>query len=154
MLINFENALGIHSSALRLRSQRASVLANNLANADTPNFKARDIDFQGLLTKAIQGKTVPGGASNMDITRNTSMPSNISMTSTHKRHQVRTSNTAFISNDELFYRTPNQPSIDGNTVEEHVEHVAYTKNALAFQASFRFLDGAFKGLKTAIRGEL
>ncbi len=134
MAINFEAALGIHESALKLRTKRAEVLANNLANADTPNYKARDLDFKALLKGQMQ-----------------SSGTGITMAVTNEGH--RQGNGLSGRDDNLLYRTPQQPSIDGNTVEEHVEHGEYMKNALAFQASFTFLNGKFKGLQTAIRGE-
>jgi len=133
MSISFESALGIHESALRLRGQRASVLANNLANIDTPNFKARDLDFKQLLNQ----KTTEAS------------PFNVQMT--NERHM--SVDTNFGDNPDLLYRTPQQPSIDGNTVEDQIEHAEYMKNALAFQASFQFLNSKFQTLKTAIRGD-
>ena len=134
MAINFESALGIHESALKLRTQRAEVLANNLANADTPNYKARDIDFQAVL----KGEMQTGAAS-------------MKMMATNEKHSA--GNGLEGMSEGLLYRTPQQPSIDGNTVEEHVEHGEYMKNSMAFQASFTFLNGKFNGLKSAIRGE-
>ena len=134
MSINFERALGIHGIALQLRSQRASVLANNLANADTPNFKARDIDFHSLVKDRMAGRST-----------------GLDLNTTHAGHRQ---SPLQAGDSALLYRTPQQPAIDGNTVEEQVEHAEFMKNTLAYQASFRFLDGAFKGLRTAIRGEL
>ncbi len=131
--ISFANALGVHEAALKVRGQRAAVLANNLANADTPNFKARDVDFKSLLADKV-------GASDQ-----------LSMRSTQQSHMAISSMEA--GNEALMYRTPMQPSIDGNTVEEQVEHAAYMKNSMDFQASFTFLNSKFKGLMTAIRGE-
>ncbi len=133
MAISFSNALGIHEDALRFRSQRAEVLANNLANADTPNFKARDIDFQSILKQQAQGGDT------------------LAMKATHSGHHQASPDLFDSAN--LLYRTPQQPSIDGNTVEEHVEHGEYMKNSLAFQAGFTFLNGKFKGLMTAIKGD-
>jgi len=133
MSISFESALGIHESALRLRGQRAGVLANNLANIDTPNFKARDLDFKQILNQ----KVTESNAFNMQ--------------STNDRHIAVGS--AFGEDSDMLYRTPQQPSIDGNTVEDQIEHAEYMKNALAFQASFQFLNSKFQGLKSAIRGD-
>ncbi len=130
MGINFEKALGIHEPLLKHRSQRADVLANNLANTDTPNFKARDITFQEILKHEISNN-------------------NLVLSQTNQRH-LRTSSNGV---PNLLYRTPEQPSIDGNTVEEHIEHAAYMKNSLDFQFSFTKLNGSFKGLMKAIRGE-
>jgi flagellar basal-body rod protein FlgB len=133
MAINFEKALGIHEQALRVRGQRAQVLANNLANTDTPGFKARDIDFKNIL----QGQGQLAVAST-------------SMKTTSSGHIA---GQTLSSNASMMYRTPTQPSIDGNTVEEQVEHAQFMENGLAFQASFTFLNSKFTGLMSAIRGE-
>ncbi|TVP53399.1 MAG: flagellar basal body rod protein FlgB [Halomonadaceae bacterium] len=131
MSINFTNALGIHEQALHTRSERAEVLANNLANADTPGYKARDIDFKAALSQA-QGNNLPA-------------------TQSHSGHMALGGSASGAS--ELLYRVPDQPSIDGNTVDSQREMAAYTRNAMDFQASFQFLNGRFKGLMTAIRGD-
>ena len=133
MAIGFDNALGIHQQALQVRTQRAQVLANNLANIDTPNFKARDIDFK----KILRGEAQLAGMK-------------IAMKSTNTKHLA--GQTIELDNS-LLYRIPQQPSIDGNTVEEQIEHSAYMENSMAFQASFRFLNGKFTKLMTAVRGE-
>lgn len=132
MPISFESALGIHETALRLRGQRAGVLANNLANIDTPNFKARDLDFKTIL--------------------NQTDTENRLVAQTTNEHHISTE-TVDDQNNELLYRTPQQASIDGNTVEDQIEHAEYMKNVLAFQASFEFVSDEFKGLKSAIRGD-
>jgi len=133
MAISFESALGIHESALRVRGQRASVLADNLANVDTPNYKARDVDFKQVLS----GKMQPNQSFGLQ-----------------KTSEMHIGASGFgMGDDSVLYRTPHQPSIDGNTVEEQIEHAEYMKNALAFQASFTFLNSKFKGLNTALRGE-
>lgn len=133
MSINFENALGIHEQALQVRAQRAEVLANNLTNVNTPNYKARDIDFRKVLSDSMD----TGAGS-------------LAMNTTHGRHQL---SEGMGSSGEEMYRVPSQPSIDGNTVEEHVEHAEYMRNTLQFQASFTFLNSKFKGLMSAVRGE-
>ena len=134
MSLNFDRALGIHEQALKFRAERASVLANNLANADTPNFKARDLDFQAVL-QAQQS----GAASSFSAQR------------THAQHLPA---EGFIDQAAaLRFRTPSQPSIDGNTVDTEVEKAKFADNALDFQASFTFLNSKFKGLMTALRGE-
>lgn len=134
MSISFDKALGIHETALHFRSQRASVLANNLANIDTPNFKAKDLDFK----QALKQKMEP--------------TSGFDLSTTQDRHIHGEGFDAGAEGDVL-YRTPQQPSIDGNTVEDQIEHAEYMKNALAFQASFQFLNSKFTGLRSAIRGE-
>lgn len=131
MPLSFDSALGVHESALKVRTQRAEVLANNLANVNTPNYKARDIDFR----EALRAQSEPAAA----------------MQSTDHRHFSSGGARGEASN--TLYRTPGQPSIDGNTVEEQVEHSEYMKNALEFQASFTFLNNRFKGMMTALRGQ-
>ena len=132
MSISFDKALGIHDDAMLFRARRAAVLANNMANADTPNYKARDLDFSRTL------KSVSDSSQQSSLAR------------TDTRHiQARSMG----GDADLLYRTPQQPSIDGNTVEEDVEHANYMENALEFQASFTFLNSKFKGLMTAVRGE-
>lgn len=132
MPINFDSALGIHADALRVRSQRAELLASNLANTDTPNYKARDIDFQSAMKMA---------ASNHSS----------GMTTTNSKH-FQTSNTQFDSST-VQYRTSIQDSLDGNTVDEQIEQTQFMQNSVQYQASLNFLGARFKGLVSAIRGE-
>lgn len=120
MPIGFDTAFGFHEKALGFRGERATVLANNLANADTPNYKSQDLRFEDVLRNEAEKKK-PGFQS------------------------------AFSA--ELLYEVPGQPSIDGNTVETHIEQAKFAKNALQYQASFTFLNSKMKGLMTAIRGE-
>ena len=132
MPINFDAALGIHAQALATHSRRAEVLANNIANADTPGYQARDMDFKQVLA----------GARNDQMNMNT----------THRGH-ISGNASGLTSSAELLYRTPSQPSLDGNTVDLQIEQAEYAKNAMRFQSSFTFLNGKFGGLRSAIRGE-
>lgn len=133
MPINFERAFGIHEQALILRTARARVLASNLANTDTPNYKARDIDFKSALAEAAKASS---GSALLDTT--------------HHRHLSAQSQ---VSGSRLSYRWPWQPSLDGNTVDAQVERSAFLENALHHQASLSFLQGKIESLRTAIRGE-
>jgi len=132
MAISFANALGIHEKALSVRVERAEVLANNLANADTPGYKARDIDFKAILA---------GQAEAMSRTQ-------IDMARTNARH---ISVGQAESQAELLYRKPSQPAVDGNTVDTQIETAEFMKNTLQFQSSFQFLNGKFKSLSSAIK---
>lgn len=130
--ISFDNALGIHPKALQLRAKRAEVLANNLANADTPNFKARDFNFRQQLAQA-----------------QTSSKS-LSVAKTQFGHL-----SGRVNQDEsLLYRNPIQPSIDGNTVDAQFEKALYARNNTNFNASFEFLNSKFKSLRGAIKGDI
>ena len=135
MSISFDKALGIHEQALGFRAQRAEVLANNIANADTPNYKARDLDFSAVL--AAQNEKTKSGTFALNMTNN--------------RHIEA---EGLGNGDEsLLYRTPMQPSIDQNTVDAQLEQSNYAQNAVNFQASFTLLNSKFKGLVSALRGE-
>ncbi len=129
MSISFDKALGIHAQSLLLRGQRAAVLAANLANADTPHYKAQDLDFKKALQQASKDR--------------------IKLQTTQASHI----NADQSGQGEVLYRIPNQPAIDGNTVNTHIEQSEFMQNALQYQASLRFLSGSFKGLISAIRGD-
>lgn len=132
MPFSFDSYLGVHEPALHLRAKRAHVLASNLANVDTPHYKARDINFSDALQAVTSGQTA-------GMLRNT-----------HMNHiQPET----FISGYELQYRTPYQSSLDGNTVEHQVEMAAYSDNAMRYLANLRILSGKFSTLRTAIKGQ-
>ncbi|HEB60064.1 MAG TPA: flagellar basal body rod protein FlgB [Gammaproteobacteria bacterium] len=126
----WHQALGIHEQALNLFGRRARILASNLANAETPNYKARDIDFRQALTQA-SASAVP-------------------MSRTHAGHMDVMEGAG---SKAVLYRQPTQASLDGNTVEPHVEKAEFLQNAIRYQASLQFLSNRFKGLKLAIRGE-
>lgn len=133
MSINFDRAFGIHDDALFLRARRAEMLSSNLANADTPNYKARDIDFKTVLNQ-VQGD--------------------------QQQVQLRLTNASHIAPEgsgipggEALYRIPHQPSLDGNTVDAEQEQAAFSENALHYQASLSFLSGRISGLLGAIKGE-
>lgn len=136
MAINFNAALGVHEQALLVRERRAGVLAANLANADTPHFQARDLDFQALIRQA---------AGEQDGAR---------LRATQALHigaDIGAGAPAIAG--DLLYRTPMQPTLDGNTVDADIEMAQFARNSLDFQASLTFLQGKFRGLRAAIKGE-
>lgn len=133
MGISFDKALGVHQHTLGLRSQRAETLSANLANADTPGYKARDMNFTAALNQATEQRG----------------PRGVRLSTTNNRHI----DSAAPSPVEMDYRVPLQPSVDGNTVDAQVEQSKFMENAMQYQASLRFLSGKFKGLRGAIRGE-
>jgi flagellar basal-body rod protein FlgB len=130
MAISFEKAFGIHPQGMQLRAQRAEIIAGNIANADTPGYKAKGMDFQKALAQAASQQ-------------------NHSMTRTNEKHfDVRME-----LNNNVDFRIPNQPDTgDGNTVDVQVERNLYLKNSMEYQASIQFLNGKIKGLKKAITG--
>ena len=128
--MKLDDALGIHEQALRLRGHRTEVLAANLANADTPGYKARDFDFQAMLRKEVQQP--------------------VRLAATHSGH-IR-GDHGVVASTQMGYRIPQQVSLDGNTVEVEREQSEFSANAMRYQASLRFLDGRIKGLLRAIKG--
>jgi flagellar basal-body rod protein FlgB len=132
MAISFAASFGLHEQALLIREQRAEVLANNLANADTPNYQARDLDFRALVQAAVDAGAAPGP---------------------RVTHAAHLGATGAAGTGALLYRTPMQPSLDGNTVDSDIEMANFARNALDFQASLTFLQSKFRGLRTALRGE-
>jgi len=121
---------GIHESAMLVRARRMDLLARNLANADTPGFKARDMDFTQELDRLASGTS--------------------RLTTTHERH-LRSPRGAS-ADDQLKYRVPHQPSQDGNTVETDLEQARFAENAVAYQTTILFLNGRIGTLRTAITG--
>jgi flagellar basal-body rod protein FlgB len=132
MLDRLNTVFEPHERALRLRAYRSEVLAGNIANADTPNYKARDFDFQAAYRGAI-------GQGDLPLTR------------THAGHLGSSASAAAPS--WLAYRHPVQPSIDGNTVELDAEVARYSENALRYQASLTFTSQRIRGLFSAIQGQ-
>ncbi|MBL4622032.1 MAG: flagellar basal body rod protein FlgB [Immundisolibacteraceae bacterium] len=125
--------LGLPATALVIHEQRNQLLASNIANADTPGYKARDLDFRAMLKSA---------------------------SSNSAQSALRTTSRNHISQlvmgpagSELLYRIPMQNSQDGNTVEADIEQAAYGENSVRFQAAVRFVDGRAKSLLSAIRGD-
>ncbi|MCB6184782.1 flagellar basal body rod protein FlgB [Leeia sp. TBRC 13508] len=124
-------------SALKARSYRQEVLGANIANADTPNYKAKDFDFKSALTNAL------GNSSNGQ---------QLQLQTTNGAHFAGASETGF-SGAELQYRVPKQPSIDGNTVEAEDEMARFTDNALQYQALLNFTTGKIKTLQQAMASQ-
>ena len=135
MRIGIDNALGIHPQALQLRGERTEVLARNIANADTPGYKARDLDFRAVL--AAQTQQADNAAAGLRAT--------------NARHLADPA--AGQVTGDLQYRVPLMPSLDGNTVDAQVEQAEFAQNSLQFMASLRFVNGKLSGLMTAIKGE-
>lgn len=119
-----------HEAALKLRALRHQVLSSNIANADTPFYKARDIDFGSALKNAQSGA--------------------LGLQKTSELH-ISNWNSAKAGAD-LKYRIPTQPSVDGNTVETDVEQAAFAENAIRYRASLTFLNGSIQTLRYALRG--
>ena len=134
MPVNLDTYLGVHAQALSLRSKRTEVLAANMANADTPGYKARDIDFKSALAAA-NGQ---GGGVHLATTRAGHIGAGVDNGT---------------PGGDLKYRTPLAPSLDGNTVDAQLEQAAFAENNIRYQATLTFLSSKFRGLMTAITGQ-
>ena len=125
----FRDQLGVHANALVLRERRNEILTSNIANAATPHFKARDIDFAAEYSAAI-------GAGGLEVS--------------HANHIANGTTSA---SGGISYSVPVAPSLDGNTVELATEQMEFAENTLRYQASLQLLNRRISGLMTAIRGE-
>jgi flagellar basal-body rod protein FlgB len=116
-------------TALSLRQKRLDILGSNIANAATPHFKARDIDFASVFKSATNGG---------DLVKTSSM-------------HIDTGGSA--DTTDVKYRVPVSPSLDGNTVELHVEQLQFAENATHYEATLQFLNGRIQTLRSALKGE-
>ena len=122
-----DNIFGVHENAMQLRQRRLSLLGENIANADTPHYKAKDIDFKKIMAKET------------DFSIKLSQPGH--MNSTNSR------------NPALIFRTPNNPAADGNTVELNYEQAQFGKESARYTATLQFLENRIGGIRRALRGE-
>lgn len=131
MAISFDKAFGIHQYALSVRSKRAEVLSSNIANADTPGFKARDINFSQALEEAQHQQGV-------------------GLVTTSEKHFALQSDAPGLTQ----YRNPLQPDTgDGNTVDVQQERSEFLRNSLEYQTSLEFMNSKISGLLKALKGE-
>jgi flagellar basal-body rod protein FlgB len=168
MLDRMTDAIDFHGKALQLRAQRQEVLSSNIANADTPGFKARDFDFASALRTASGLSTAagasagagqgPGGPSGSS----TAMPvaaaggmslAGLRMSQSQAGHLPAGGNEVSTTASRLQYATPEQASLDGNTVDLNRERAAFADNSLRYEATLRFINGRVRTMMTAIRGE-
>lgn len=134
MLSKLDRALFFQEQALNLRAARQQVLAGNIANADTPHYKARDFDFTAALGRAV---TTRGMAA-------------VALTTTSPRHLPGKADSSAM---HTLYRQPAQASADGNTVEMDVERAQFAENAVYYEAGLTFLSGQLRTLTSALQGQ-
>ena len=129
MINTFKQQLEVFSKAIDIRNRRNEILASNIANASTPNYKARDVDFEVELKRSLSVGPIK-----------TSNNAHIALPSKNLPGKVQ-------------YRKPLQPSMDGNTVELAMEQMEFAENAVRYQTPLNFINGKLRGLMSAIRGE-
>ena len=131
-----DNQMRFHQAAFKLQAYRQELLASNIANADTPHFKARDIDFKGALQNAISEAKGGGG---------------VGLDTTHQAHIA--GGAAAGAENFAMYRTEFQSAVDGNTVNMDIERAAFAENALRYEASVTFISGMIRSMNTALTGQ-
>ena len=122
-----DNIFGVHENAMQLRQRRLSLLGENIANADTPNYKAKDLDFKALID-------------------------NERSMSTRRTHELHIDHAGGRKNG-LIYRVPNNPAADGNTEELNIQQAQFGKESARYTATLQFLENRIGGVRRALRGE-
>lgn len=133
-MANIHSHVNVYSKALDLRAQRHQLLASNIANADTPNYKARDFDFSAAMNNALAGRAASGA---MPLVRTTS---------------GHLSGEGGTGSAHLKFRTETQSAVDGNTVDMDVERAQIAENAIQYQILTQLIGDKFKGLRSAMAG--
>jgi flagellar basal-body rod protein FlgB len=136
MIDRIDQYLGFQRNALNLRAYRQELLASNIANADTPNYKARDIDFKSALNAALAGKN----------------EGDLALARTRAGHLPGLAD-ANPYGTAVRYRSEYQGAVDGNTVNMDIERAAFAENAMHFDAVLTFINSRFKTLASAIQGQ-
>jgi flagellar basal-body rod protein FlgB len=134
MSSRIDDMFRLHQTALNLRAARQELIASNIANADTPNYKAKDIDFASALQGAMQDS-----GEKLTVAR------------TSSGHLAGAAGES-VMGAPVMYRKPLQPSADGNTVDMDVERAQFADNALRYEASVRFVSDKAKDVLAALQG--
>ena len=134
MTNRLENETRFHQAALNARAYRQQVIASNIANADTPNFKARDVDFREALKGVMGGQT-----------------GTLALSTTSKAHLPGKAGSPLEAS--LKFRNEEQGAVDGNTVNMDVERSAFAENAVQYEASVTFINGLLRSMQLAVQGQ-
>ena len=137
MFANLTRGLDFHSKALVLRAERQRILAGNIANADTPGFTARDLNFKDAMGAATGSRMALSSSGSTLLT-------------THNRHMDMPTGT---SDRDLGYSISSQPSVDGNSVDLDRERANFADNSIRYESTLRFINGHSKTLLSAIQGQ-
>lgn len=141
MFANMTNALDFHAKALVLRADRQRIIASNIANADTPGYAGRDINFKEALSAAT-------GEGSTSLAPNA--PSN---GTSNARHIALQPKTASLGTSTLDYTAQTQPAMDGNSVDMDRERANFVDNSVRYEATLRFINGQSKTILSAIQGQ-
>ncbi len=150
MFANLTSGLDFHSKALVLRAERQRIIASNIANADTPGFVARDVNFKEALTQATQ----PASGERPSPSQRTTL--NNTDSTTHPKHMALSglsSSQLSEASSDLAYTIQTQPSVDSNSVDLDRERASFVDNSVRYEATLRFINGQSKTLLSAIQGQ-
>ncbi|RWR01929.1 flagellar biosynthesis protein FlgB [[Pantoea] beijingensis] len=137
MLDKLDAALRFGTEALNLRAQRQEILASNIANADTPGYQARDIDFSSELNRVLEKGRAQGTGLSLAVTSARHIPAQTQLPPSH----------------ELLYRIPDQPAMDGNTVDMDRERTEFADNSLKYQTDLTLISSQIKGMMNVLQGQ-
>ncbi len=144
MFAQFTSGMDVHAKALVLRAERQRVIASNIANADTPGYVARDINFKEALSQMT-------GASNAEVSRVTMQARN---STTNPRHMALSGlGQSQLGGSTTAYAVQSQPSVDGNSVDLDRERASFVDNSVRYETTLRFINGSAKGILSAIQGQ-
>jgi flagellar basal-body rod protein FlgB len=145
MFANMTNALDFQAKALVVRADRQRVIASNIANADTPGYTGRDINFKEAMSAAL---------GNSSLTLSQSAPTGGTPDgTTNSRHIPLQSSTGSLGPNALAYTTQTQPAMDGNSVDLDRERANFVDNSVRYEATLRFINGHSKTILSAIQGQ-
>ena len=144
MFANMTNALDFQAKALVVRAERQRVIASNIANADTPGYSGRDVNFKEAMESALGHETTlrpsaPSGGTSDGVT--------------HPRHIAIQSSTGSLGASKLDYTIQTQPAMDGNSVDLDRERANFVDNSVRYEATLRFINGSSKSILSAIQGQ-
>ena len=146
MIANLTNALDFQAKALVVRAERQRVIASNIANADTPGYSARDLNFQDAMANAM------GSGSSLTLAAQSSSDVNPDGTA-HPNHIPLQSTLSSFGQNRLDYTAQSQPAMDGNSVDMDRERANFADNSIRYEAALRFINGNAKTILTAIQGQ-
>jgi len=149
MFANLTKGLDIHANALVLRAERQRIIASNIANADTPGYAARDLDFKNALSQTIKnGRSELSGAA-------LRQPQEVNGAATNARHLSFSglSDSQLAGASNLAYVAQTQPSADGNSVDLDRERANFVNNSVRYEATLRFINGSSRTILSAIQGQ-
>jgi flagellar basal-body rod protein FlgB len=145
MFAEMTRSVDFHSKALVLRAERQRVIASNIANADTPGYVGRDVDFKAAMSAAV-------GESSLSLSLSAPQGGTTSG-ATHAQHIPLQANTSSLGPSALAYTIQTQPAMDGNSVDMDRERANFVDNSVRYEATLRFINGSAKGILSAIQGQ-